>query len=301
MSKQMSVIQEFKTAMTCKKAQTSFAAQLPSDVPVDKFTAVVIRAVQEDPDLLRADRTSLFLACQRAAQDGLIPDKREGALVVYNTKINDQWVQKVQWQIMIGGIRKRLANNGFDIRAEVVYEADFFDQELGDEPKITHKPPQPGSERGKVTCAYAIATHLETGRKYREVMSIDQLDKVRSVAKSDRVWKQWDTEMMRKTVARRLAKFLPMTDSDDRLAAMIERDNENFDLEKTTGPSSTAKAVQEAAKQPAKAIESKDQDLPPAEAQEQPPEAVAVETENPSPDVQTEPVAVAEGGMSPGF
>jgi len=300
MSQQLTVIKEFKNALCSDKAQEGFGAQLPSDVPVDKFTAVVIRAVQEDPDLLKADRTSLFLACQRAAQDGLIPDKREGALVVYSTKQGDQWIKKVQWQAMIGGLRKRLAKNGFDIRTEIVYEGDFFDHELGDNPAITHKRPHLDSDRGKIIRVYAIATHTETGTKYREVMSVDQINEIRAVAKSDKIWSKWFSEMARKTVARRLIKSLPITDEDSRLAGMIERDNESYDLTEHSGLSETAKAVQEAAREPAQAIEHKEQDLPPVQTQEQPPEAVQVESENPVPAEETS-VPVSAGGMEPGF
>ncbi len=300
MSQKLTAIQKIKNALHSDAVQEGLAAQLPSDVPVDKFTAVVIRAIQEDPDLLQADKRSLLLACQRAAQDGLIPDKREGALVVYSTKQGDQWIKKVQWQAMIGGLRKRLAKNGFDIRAEVVHEGDFFDQDLGDNPTITHKPPPLDSKRGNIIGAYAIATHAETGTRYREVMSIDQINEIRAVARSDKIWSKWFAEMARKTAARRLIKMLPITDEDARLAGMIERDNESYDLTKHSGLSETAKAVQEAAREPAQAIEHKEQDLPPVQTQEQPPEAVQVESENPGPAEEAN-VPVSEGGMEPGF
>ena len=110
MNQQLSIVEQFKTTLYGDAVQSGFGAVLPDDVDSERFTAVVIRAVQEDPDLLAADRKSLFLSCQRAAQDGLIPDKREGALVVYSTKVNDQWIKKVQWQPMIGGI---MSGEGF--------------------------------------------------------------------------------------------------------------------------------------------------------------------------------------------
>lgn len=221
--------------------QQKFRSMLPADVNVERFTAVLVRAVQEDPDLAKpsTDRTSLLLACQRAAQDGLIPDKREGALVMYG--------QKVQWQPMILGLRKILALSGFDIRAEIVREKDTFDYELGDEPKITHKPFM-GGDRGKVIYAYAVATDRD-GRKYRDVMSKDEIDKVKAVSRSKNgPWAQWFDEMAKKTVAKRLIKTLPVT--NERLQDAIAADNAaDIDLDRTEAPkrSSTAERVQAAA------------------------------------------------------
>ena len=308
-NKQLTPMDNFRKSLDLKKTQDGFKKMLPSDVPVDKFTAVIVRAVQEDPKILEADRTSLFLACQRAAQDGLIPDKREGALVVYSVNTgsyNDPiWIKKVQWQIMIGGMRKRLAVNGFDLRTELVYEHDEFSQDLGDNPIITHKPAQLGTDRGKVIGAYAIATHVSTGEKYREVMSIDDLNHIREMAKSDKIWKTHEKEMQRKTVGRRLVKFLPITDSDDRLNSMMDNDNEHFDLDAKPGPSETAKRVQEATRN-TKQVEQKKPDLKPVQEKE-PPAKVAVETENPEPIestaevVQTEPVPGPQEGLDPGF
>lgn len=215
--------------------QEKFLSMLPSNVDVGRFTQVVLRAVQEDQKLLdpTTDKPSLFLACQRAAQDGLLPDKREGALVMYGNK--------VQWQPMIGGLRKRLAGAGFDIRAEVVCENDSFDYDLGDNPGITHKAPPLGHDRGKVIGAYAIATELTTGAKYREVMDVLQLDAVAAVSRSGSSgpWKgPFKAEMQRKTVAKRLIKSLPI--DDRQLQEMIARDNEQFDFPTGAAAASTA-------------------------------------------------------------
>ena len=235
---------DFLAVIKSDEYREKFHAMLPADVSVDKFTQVVLRAVQEEPKLLDpgTDKISLFLACQRAAQDGLMPDKREGALVMYGNN--------VQWQPMIGGLRKRLAGAGFDLRAEVVYESDTFDYDLGDTPSITHKAPPLGQERGQAIGAYAIATELATGAKYREVMDVAQLDAVAAISKSGSSgpWKgPFKGEMQRKTVAKRLIKSLPI--DDRQLQDIIARDNEQFDVgQAKRTPSPAAVAVQAAAR-----------------------------------------------------
>lgn len=274
---------------------------LPSDVPADRFSAVVIRAVQEDPQLLMVDdQKSLFLACQRAAQDGLIPDRREGALVIFKAKKNDQYVTAVQWMPMISGVRKRLSKCGFDLVAEVVHEKDEFYQQKGDDPRIEHKPPPLGQPRGNIIGAYAIATHKTSGRKYREVMDMEELNKVRSVAKTDAVWKQWFSEQARKTVAKRLAKSLPLdepgTDQEeiDRFRGVVDHDNEAFyDLEQEAPPAREAsQRVQAAARKKVAKKQNPEPEREPIEG-----EAEHVDNDEPPPDEEAEGYA----GVEPGF
>lgn len=199
-----------------------FRAALPAHVPVERFSRVVMTAIQNNPDLVtKVDRRSLWNAAMRAAQDGLLPDGREGAIVVYGSQ--------AQWMPMIGGIRKKVRNSGeiatWDVY--VVHENDDFDYALGDEPYINHKPTLDAP--GRVIAAYSVAT-LKSGEKSREVMSLAAIEKVRAVsrAKNNGPWVSWYEEMCRKTVARRHAKSLPMSsDLDD----LIRRDDELYDFD----------------------------------------------------------------------
>jgi recombination protein RecT len=254
MSKALQLRQQFADHVRSDDFQEKLKAELPSDVSLDRFTNVVIRAVNEEPALLAVDnKRSLFLACQRAAQDGLIPDKREGALVTYNIKTDGHWQTAVQWQPMIGGLRKRLALAGFDLRARVVCEFDDFDYQLGDIEQVLHKPPPLNEERGEIIGAYAIAER--GGKKYREVMTRKEIDQVRAVSRSGDKgpWGQWFAEMAKKTVAKRLIKSLPLYDIEDQeqrqriahLEGIISRDNEDYDLEGSGQPQSEASELQQ--------------------------------------------------------
>lgn len=193
---------------------------LPSHISVEKFQRVAMTAITSDPDLLYADRRSLFGAITKAAQDGLLPDKREGALVIFNNKIKgkngekDQWIKAVQWMPMIAGVLKKVRQSGeiSSISANVVYDADDFILRLGDEESIEHSPPPLGTPRGDAIGVYAIAT-LKDGFKIREVMDRDEIEKVRAVSKTGKwgPWADWWEEMAKKTVIRRLSKRLPMS------------------------------------------------------------------------------------------
>lgn len=249
MSQELTSTRNFIETFEGPKSQQSLKQYFDKDDTGQKrFTQIVVRAVQEQPELLVADRTSLFLACQTAAQDQLLPDRKDGALVVYNTKVGDRWIKKVQWQPMIGGLRKKLANHGFSLRAEIVHENDDFAYEMGDDPKIIHRP-QVFGDRGAIRGAYAIATDQD-GNKYRETMTVEELEKVRASSKNPNggAWANWTTEMYRKTVAKRLFKQLPLISTE--LSELIDRDNEQYiDMGKPAGVSSVAQAVQKTVRQ----------------------------------------------------
>lgn len=227
--KALKPIDQFRGSIA--KMQPQFAAALPPQIPVERFMRVVVTAVQSDPNLLAADQRSLFSATMKCAQDGLIPDGREAALTVFNKKNRNtgQYEKHVQYMPMMGGILKKIRNSGElgSISANVVYERDQFDYELGDEEKVYHKP-HLGAARGKPIAAYAIA-RMKDGAIYREVMSVEEIEAIRSIsrAKDDGPWKDHWGEMAKKTVLRRLSKRLPMSTDLD---AVISRDDELYDM-----------------------------------------------------------------------
>lgn len=201
-----------------------FQSALPSHIHVEHFKRMVLTAISTNPDLWSADRRTLFNACVKCASDGLLPDGREAALVVYRTKIKDRenrehWIDAVQYLPMIAGIRKRMRNSGEVASAEayVVYKNDRFKYRLGDHGMIEHEPADLGDEPGEPVGAYAII-RLASDEVIREVMARKEIDRVRlfSRAKDGPAWtKSWG-EMARKTVFRRAAKQVPQ-------AAMLER------------------------------------------------------------------------------
>ena len=125
---------------------TEFAKALPRQMPSERFVRTVNTAIQLNPDLAAADRRSLMAACMKAAQDGLLPDGREGALVIYNTKTKvqengrevERWVKNVQWSPMVAGLMKKARNSGeiAGISASVVFRHDHFKLVKGDDERF---------------------------------------------------------------------------------------------------------------------------------------------------------------------
>lgn len=231
--RQVSPSQQFRLELD--KMSDQFAAALPSHIKPEKFQRVVTTAVLSDPEILRADRKSLMESAIRAAQDGLLPDKREGAFVVFNTKVKidgkDQWIKAVQWMPMVGGIIKRIHQSG-EIKmltARVVYGGDHFRTWIDDTGEHVEYEPAEDQDTNIVRRVFAMATTVD-GAVYVEPLSTKDVDKIRNVSKQKErgPWADWWEEMAKKSAIRRLAKRLPLSVD---LHDLIQRDNGMFDLQ----------------------------------------------------------------------
>ena len=209
-------VQEVRGAI--EKMAPQFKAALPAHVSVDRFVRVTLTAVQTNPNLLSADRRTLFAAATKAAQMGLLPDGREGAIVTFK--------DQAQWMPMVAGIMKLVRNSGeiSTWSVQAVYENDTFDFCLGDEEHITHKPNL--ANRGKLIAVYSIVT-MKDGEKSREVMSVEDVlaIKARSRSGNSGPWVSDFAEMAKKTVIRRHSKRLPLSTDID---GVLKEDDELF-------------------------------------------------------------------------
>lgn len=215
-----------------------FRMVLPSHITPEKLQRTVLTAVQLNPDLLNADRRSFLTACFKAAQDALLPDGREAALVVYNTrqKIDGQWstVKQAQYLPMVFGLRKKILQSDeiTDLFASVVYKQEIaagrFLYEEGTERMLRHKPILDPSFEPKdedIALAYSVAT-FKDGTKSFEVMRRAEIDRIRQLSQTGATgkttrqgepiapkgpWVDHYSEMAKKTVIRRHSKSLPMS------------------------------------------------------------------------------------------
>lgn len=215
---------ELTVAQQINNLAPQFKAALPPHIPVERFVRIVLTAVNSTPALQTADRRSLFEAAMKCAADGLVPDGRDAAFVIYGGK--------AVYMPMVWGIVKKVRNSGelAEIASHVVHANDEFIYEFGDNERIVHKPKF--ADRGAPIGAYAIAK-TKDGAIYREYMTAEEINAVREIskAKNSGPWAgPFYLEMWRKTVIRRLAKRLPMsTDLED----FMRRDDDMYDLEKT--------------------------------------------------------------------
>lgn len=233
MSEQKSTAVVVVQAIKSEEFQKKLATSLPKGISPDRFTRMTLNALQRNPDLLGADRDSLYLAILRAAETGLTPDGKKAAIVIFNTKVKRQgkevWLPLAQFMPMVSGIVDALGEMGVFCDTEVVCANDAFEYEAGDAPKIMHKPAKLGQVRGDYIGTYAILR--KNTHTFREVMDTAQVEQVRAKSKSPNSlgWKDFWSEMARKTVLRRCAKRVPMTQEDyEKVEKLFAADDETF-------------------------------------------------------------------------
>ncbi len=214
-----------------------FRKVLPAHITPEKLQRTILTAVQGNPALLEASRQSFIMAAMKCAQDGLLPDGREAALVEFKTSVKEgsNWVQKrlVQFMPMVYGLRKKILQSGeiSAIEVGIVYAAEVakgtFLYEVGLEPPLRHRPSldltAEETTDDQIVAAYSIAT-MKDGTRSFELMRRFEIDRVREASQTgatkDRKgqtrqpkgpWVDWFPEMAKKTVMRRHAKTLPMS------------------------------------------------------------------------------------------
>jgi len=209
----MNVMQQVVSTIHSPEFRQQVAAVLPANISFDRFSQTTVVALQNNADLLNADRQSLYNGISRAASDGLMPDGKEGALVIFNKKIGNNFVKSVQWMPMVEGIIKQMGKAGIKAYAASVYANDEIEVWNDDDGQhIKHKPVVFG-DRGDMVGVFACAKVGE--QTYVETLNLGEIDKIRSASRSGNggPWAAWPDRMAQKSALHRLKKRLPILDS----------------------------------------------------------------------------------------
>ena len=187
----------------------------------DQFVQVVATAMVKNPGLAKVEERSLFQAVVTAAQAGLLPDGRQGALVPMNNK----GTAGCQFFPMVAGLLDlaRDALPGVAIQAHTVYDQDEFDDVRGTDPSLVHRPsPDSGRKPENVVAVYAVARHKDNPVAEFEVLYKDDIEWFRAQSRSTRgPWANHYAEMAEARALKRLLKRLPV---GPRLARALDDD-----------------------------------------------------------------------------
>ncbi|MBN2864943.1 MAG: recombinase RecT [Thiotrichales bacterium] len=221
---------------------------LPSHIKMEKFISICQMAAMINPQLRTCTKDSLAQAFLRCAKDGLYPDGKDAAIVIYSKRQGSEWVNAAQYQPMIDGILKRLRLSGevLNIIAKPVYEADSFDYYIDIEgEKLKYHPNFSDANRGQLKLVFAMAK-MASGETVVEVMSKEDVDKIMYMSKSavdsktgaikqNSVWFMHYERMAIKTVIHRIARRLP---NASEVIEMLERDINVKSIEEQVNPGS---------------------------------------------------------------
>lgn len=182
----------------------------------ERMVRLVCAAASRDEKLASCTPMSILRSLAQAASMGLEPfDGRNEVHLVprWNKKANGK-KGAMEATCLIGypGLIRLVVETGKvrNIEARVVYKADEFIVDLGDSPRIVHKPTW-DKDRGPIVAFYSVA-FLPDGSKTFDVMPMHEVEAIRDRSKDPDGFSPWKTdfvEMGRKTAVRRLAKYLP--------------------------------------------------------------------------------------------
>jgi recombination protein RecT len=209
-----------------KKHGPEIALALPQHVTPERLLRIALSEVRRNPRLAQCNAASLLGAIFTCAQLGLEPGNALGHC--YLIPYRDECQFQIGYKGMID-----LARRSGQIRAlsaRRVYENDHFEYTYGLHEDIVHKPAR--GERGELTHVYAVARFADGGEQF-EVMDRYELEDIRDGSqgyqtaikynKKDTPWISSFDEMCRKTVIRRMFKYLPVSIELVKAASLDER------------------------------------------------------------------------------
>jgi len=211
----------------------------------ERLCSLALSMYNKDSRLRSCSPESFLIALFKACQYGLDPTGvgNQGHIIAYKGRA--EFVRG--W----GGVITMAGRRGIKVDTFAVYDCDEFEmirQTNGDGyfVGLHHKEIRDG-ELGDVKAAYAVATCKDWDEPMIEVVWRHDIEKIRtnSASPNSPAWKQWYSEMARKTAVNRLAKRLPLfveikEVGDDgkptkRLSSVAELPNEDHFWEGRTG------------------------------------------------------------------
>jgi len=196
-AKKPQTIQQFLTAY-----RGQITAALPKHMDTDRICRIALTEIRRTPSLMKCDTISLFGAIIQASQLGLEIGPGGAHLVPFKNQVN-----------MIPDYRglMSLARNSGEIKgfhAQIVKDNDFFEYQYGTDEHLRFRPA--ANNRGETIGAFAYAGFKGGGGQF-EYMTVDEIGSIRdrSPAKAKGPWVTDYEAMAKKTVIRRICKFLP--------------------------------------------------------------------------------------------
>lgn len=179
---------------------------LPKDFNKTRFVQNAIALINDNSNLQKYSSNQLIGGLMKGAYLGLDFYSKEAYLVPYGSQLNYQTsylgAKKLAKKYSIRKIK--------DIGSKIVREGDFF-EETGEGGNTSYIFKPKPFNNGKIVGAFAYVL-FEDGGITVDTMSLEELETTRkhSKASNSMAWKDFTTEMYRKTVLHRLCKHIEL-------------------------------------------------------------------------------------------
>jgi len=196
------------------KVKAQLALALPKHMTAERLARIALTELRKTPALMRCDQASFLGALMQCAQLGLEPGGALGHAYLLPFENRKRGTTDVQFIVGYRGMIDLARRSGqiVSLEARAVYASDKFAVRLGLHPDLTHEPDWEASDRGALRFVYAVA-RLQGGGVQFEVMSRADIERTRAQSKAGTSgpWVSHFEEMAKKTVIRRLFKYLPVS------------------------------------------------------------------------------------------
>lgn len=231
---------DIASLMSSPQVKAQMALALPKHMTADRLMRIALTEIRKVPKLATCETQSFMGAVMQCAQLGLEPGAALGHAYLLpfdvRKKVGNQWqTVRTDCQLIIGyrGMidLARRSDQIISLSARSVHKNDEFSYSYGLSEDLHHVPAS--GDRGDLTHVYAVA-RLKGGGVQFEVMSRADVEKIKDQSKagSNGPWVSHFDEMAKKTVIRRLFKYLPVSieiqtavSLDERAEAGIPQDN----------------------------------------------------------------------------
>lgn len=204
-----------------EKGKKSLASMIGNEKGAERLIRLALVAHTKIPKMRDCTHESLLRCLIECAQLNLEPFTALQQCYVIPYDDRKKNITEAQFMLGYRGIVTIAGRSGISLDAHVVYEKDEFECILGTAQTLKHVPNW-REDRGQMIAVYAIAKY-ENGLVKFDIMSKSDVDKIRKRSKSPNngPWVSDFEEMAKKSVVRRLSKYLEMNPEAKR---SIEKD-----------------------------------------------------------------------------
>lgn len=174
--------------------------------------------------------SNIGLSLNPAAKEAYLVPRYNSLLKTMEASLDPSYVGLVKLLTDAGSVKSMVC--------QLVYEGDKFEIDLASNTTpVIHKPELVRSKRGQITGVYALAT-LPDGTRQVEYMDVEEVNAIRERSETYKAFKSgkiqsctWVSdygEMARKTVIKRIYKYLPRTERMTVIDSAIQQDNTDY-------------------------------------------------------------------------
>ena len=220
-----------KSHKTLKKFLNKKSEALPHDFNQTRFLQNCMTVLQDTKKIAQMNPVSVARTMLKGAFLGLDFFNGECYAIPYGNKLNFQTDYKGEIKLS----KKYSINEIRDIYAKVVREGDHFQEKIKDGKQTIEFEPEPFNDN-EIIGAFAVCLYEDDSMIY-ETMSKSQIEGIRdnfSKASQSKAWRLTPGEMYKKTVLRRLCKLIELDfDSQEQAKTFKESAGMEFDESET--------------------------------------------------------------------